>query len=162
MEVQGDPNKTQPKQTFLAEEWKEIDNYDKLPLKASLLEQMLRKFRANRFINTRVKWKHVKRCKSCKKEFLWLNNIWRTSHTKLFLKCSKRSFQVKTCLISLPWVASLQNSVNMALCEIYRMTEEKLYSHRMCWQQCRLNWRQTIQELPNLFAKSYASITMKV
>ncbi len=52
--IQGDPKKMQPKQKFLAEEWKEIKNCDKLQSKASLLEHMLLKFRANRFFNTEL------------------------------------------------------------------------------------------------------------
>ncbi len=60
--IQADPNKTQAKQKFLTEEWKEIKNCDKLQSKTSLLEHMLRKFRANWFINTGVKWKRVKWC----------------------------------------------------------------------------------------------------
>ncbi len=50
----------------------------------------------------------------------------------------------------------------MVLCVIYRTTEKKLHSHRVCWQQCRLNWHRMTQELPNLFIRSYASIAMKV
>ncbi len=39
---------------------------------------------------------------------------------------------------------------------------EKTVLTPLCWQQCCLNWRQMTQELPNLFAKLYRSIAMKV